>query len=230
LWAHILPFAVWLVILGFTQRMFPEDSSLPAWGYAFRTVSCALLFVFLRPWRWYDRGRLKDVIPALLLGVVVFVIWVLPESPFVLHHVPGFQKLYFRYGMFPPWEVYTPALDSPYNPAVCGWMLAAVRVIGSAFVIAVIEEFFWRGFIYRWLIKQDFLAVDMRQFHLWLFLFACLFFGIEHTRWLTGLLAGVIYGGLIIYTGNIWSGVVAHVTTNLLLGIYVLKTGAFSFW
>ncbi|NCC50694.1 MAG: CAAX prenyl protease-related protein [Spartobacteria bacterium] len=230
LWAHILPFVAWLVILGFADRVLPDHTTLPGWGYAFRTVVCAALFLYLRPWRWYARLRAKDVLPALLLGVAVFVIWVLPETPFVQQHAPGFHRIYARYAMFPPWKDYVAPVASPYNPLVCGWPLALVRLVGSAFVIAVIEEFFWRGFIYRWMIDPDFLRVGIDRFQPWIFLFACLLFGVEHTRWIAGLLAGAAYGGLIIVTGNIWSGVVAHVTTNLLLGIYVLVTGAYAFW
>ena len=33
-------------------------------------------------------------------------------------------------------------------------------------VIAVIEEFFWRGFLYRWLVGKEFSSVDLGKLHI----------------------------------------------------------------
>ena len=55
-------------------------------------------------------------------------------------------------------------------------------------------------------------------------------FGIEHREWLAGMAAGAVYGWLYLRSRNIWVPVVAHVTTNLALGIYVVGTGAWYFW
>jgi CAAX prenyl protease-like protein len=55
-------------------------------------------------------------------------------------------------------------------------------------------------------------------------------FGLEHSRWLAGVLAGLAYGLLYIRTGDLWAAVAAHITTNYLLGLYVLATGAYVFW
>ena len=35
---------------------------------------------------------------------------------------------------------------------------------------------------------------------------------------------------LMVKTRNLWDCVVAHAVTNLLLGIYVMKTGAWALW
>ena len=42
-------------------------------------------------------------------------------------------------------------------------------------------------------------------------------------------MAGVLYGLLAIKKG-LGASVVAHVTTNLALGLYVLQTGNWQFW
>ena len=55
-------------------------------------------------------------------------------------------------------------------------------------------------------------------------------FGLEHDRWLAGIFAGLAYGLVAIRTRDIWAAVMAHVVTNLLLGLYVLAVGAYSFW
>jgi CAAX prenyl protease-like protein len=119
---------------------------------------------------------------------------------------------------------------SPYAPEVCGWSFTLVRLAGSAFVIALIEEYFWRGFLYRWLQGKNFLEVDLGKWHAGVFIAVCVLFGLEHQRWIAGILAGVAYGLLAIRTRDIWAAGVAHVVTNLLLGIYVLATNSYAFW
>lgn len=55
-------------------------------------------------------------------------------------------------------------------------------------------------------------------------------FGLEHSQWLAGILAGIAYGWLYLRTGNLWVAIVAHAVTNAGLGIWVLATGAWYFW
>ena len=88
-----------------------------------------------------------------------------------------------------------------------------VRLFGSAFVISVAEELFFR----RWL---------MRFAGFW---WMVALFAVEHDRWLVGAIAGVLYGWLALRKGLV-SAIVAHVTTNLALGLYVLETGKWQFW
>ena len=102
---------------------------------------------------------------------------------------------------------------SPFDPKVCGWPLTVVRLFGSAFVIAAAEELFFR----RWL-------MDFAGFWWMVALFA-----IEHDRWAVGALAGAVYGLLALKKG-LASAIVAHVTTNLVLGLWVIWRGAWQFW
>jgi uncharacterized protein len=97
-------------------------------------------------------------------------------------------------------------------------------------VIAVIEEFFWRGFLYRWLLGREFLKVDLGRFNAVLFIAVAVLFGIEHDRWLAGIVAGAAYGLLLLRTRDIWAVAAAHGVTNFLLGWYVLATGAYELW
>ena len=55
-------------------------------------------------------------------------------------------------------------------------------------------------------------------------------FGFEHARWFVGIIAGVAYGLLYVKTRNLWSAILAHIITNWLLGLYVLRTQAYQFW
>ena len=190
----IAPYAGWMVLM----------TALPstAWAYAVRTVvTAALLACSLWPcvscrsysvlfdWRRLTLG--------LAVGLAVFVIWILPEQ---------FDWVWYR-KLFILGEGGTKAV------AESGAALIAMRLVGSAFVISVAEELFFR----KWLI-------GFAGFWGMVFLFA-----IEHDRWLVGAIAGVIYGLLYLRKG-LWSAVVAHATTNFVLGLWVLKTGQWQFW
>ena len=225
--AHILPFLVWILLLIATGW-----ADLPrAQAYALRTALGLGLLAHLRPWRYYAGFRLGNALLALGVGVAVCALWIAPEVG--LGGPPsGLRIFYLRFGILPfgippallkPWP-------SPYDPAACGWGLTLIRLAGSAFVIPVIEEFFWRGYLYRRLLNRDFLAVNPGTFERETFWLTAGLFGLEHQRFLVGALAGAAYGYLYIRTRDIRSVCIAHATTNLLLGLYVIGTGMYVFW
>lgn len=220
--AHSLPFIAWLVL----AVLLGEATG---WKYAVRGVVCLALFLYFRPWRWYPRFQPKNLLPALLIGVAVFMIWIFFETDFAARW-PGLQELYYTVGIMPPWKITYFSTASPYAPQVCGWTFTILKILASAFVISFIEEFFWRGCIYRWLIKKDFLSVDPARFHAGLFLLVALGFGVEHSRWLVGFITGILYGWLYLRTRDIWAAGIAHAMTNLLLGIYVVWANKYYFW
>jgi hypothetical protein len=239
LWAHAAPFVAWLLIMQVAGQWLGWS-----WSYLLQVVVCTTLFLILRPWRWYTPPNLRHLPLALAVGILVFVVWILPEMAWSEAY-PGFRLFYFKaFVNLPPggplpdyldgttlrhlaWPTPEFTLNAPY---LIGWPLTLVRLAGSAFVIAVIEEFFWRGFLYRWLIGREFRLIGLREFDLQAFLIMVALFGVEHDRWLVGMLAGAAYGGLVLLTGSLWPAVVAHVVTNYLLGLYVLASGNYGFW
>lgn len=227
--AHVVPFVMWLLLMSVLSWVGPDH----AWKYAARTGVCLLLFLVYRPWRWYPAPRLKHVPLAIAAGVLVYVIWVFPEIIWS-EKVPWIQDVYLRFGIRPLGEApLTQAFADTrniYDPLTCGWPLSLIRLGGSAFVIAVIEEFFFRGFLYRWIIERDFTRVDLGRFDWEAFGLMILMFGIEHQRWLAGILAGIIYLFVMLKTRDIWAAALAHVITNFMLGVYVLKSGYYAFW
>ena len=200
-----------------------------AWNYALRTIVCLALFVWLCPSCGYARLRIRDLPSAFLVGVAVFAVWVLPESPWI-ERWTALRDLYLRWAVLPLGKMPVPLTVFPFAPEVCGWPLALVRLAGSALVIAPIEEFFWRGLAYRWLIGRDFTKIDLGTLRWPILLAVSVCFGLEHDRWLAGIVAGLAYGLLMIRTRDIWAAVAAHVVTNFLLGLYVLAMGAYRFW
>lgn len=220
--AHVAPFAAWILILSIMGE--------PAgWKYAVRTVCVLALFLVLRPWRWYPRLQVRHLPAAFGLGLAIFVVWVAGESR-LSGSLPGLQEAYLRWGTMPPWAVPQWPATEPYSPAVAGWPLTLIRIAGSAFVIAIIEEFFWRGFLYRWLANPSFLEEDLLRPRWSIFIIVAIAFGLEHTRWLVGIVAGLGYGWFYLRTRDVWAVAIAHMITNLVLGVYVVITGRYAFW
>lgn len=220
-WAHAIPFAIWMAFILF-------DKEPTAASYALRSLAGLVVFIGMRPWRWYERLEVRHLGVAVLVGVGVFMIWILPETPWA--ESIGLAKGYYTWGMMPPWNSDAPTSAPTYAPETCGWWLTGVRLMGSSMVIAPIEEFFWRGFLYRWLIRPDFQQQDPSRFRWSAFLISSALFGVEHHRWVVGIIAGMLFAWTYIRTKNIWSACLAHAITNFLLGIYVLATGSYAFW
>jgi len=199
----ILPYAAWMALM----LLLPST----AWAYALRTAvvsACLIPLTIESSVRAALRRALSDrgaLLAGLLAGAAVWILWVAPEYSafyrkwFVLSHV----------GLSGP---------SPYDPAVCGWPLTLARLFGSAFVIAAVEEIFFRRWLYNWL------GADKAAFFWMVALFA-----VEHDRWLAGALAGAVYGLLALRKG-LFAAIAAHSATNLLLGIQVVSTGNWKFW
>ena len=143
-------------------------------------------------------SRLKSSLPpGILVGLAVFVIWILPEQ----FDIP----LYRRFCII--------CEGGTQAAAEASATMIAVRLVGSAFVISVAEELFFR----KWLIS-------FAGFWWMVGLFA-----IEHDRWLVGAIAGVAYGWLYLRKG-LGAAIVAHATTNLVLGLWVIRSGQWQFW
>ena len=221
LFDHIAPFVAWLVLMELLPRT--------AWAYAVRAAVCLSLVLWCRPWRYYPRPDPRHLPLAAAVGALVCVLWILPELA-LWQPWPAVEQFYRQWGIMPPWSAHPPVAASPYAPSAAGWPLTLARLLGSALVIAAIEEFFWRGFLYRWLIEREFLKVDPGRYLAWAFWLTVVLFGLEHDRWLVGMMAGAAYGWLYLRTRDLWAPICAHVVTNLLLGLYVLSAGAWDFW
>lgn len=239
---HVVPFAVWIGLL-FAVDVFnlgPGDGSEEnhalglvslAGAYAWRTALGAAALLLWRPWRHYGPLQRRHVPAALLLGIGVYLLWVGFESDLLRRLAPGLAEAYERWAVLPFGALREPLPDPPpYDPVFCGWGLTLVRLAGSAFVIALIEEFFWRGFLYRWIQSLDFLDIDPGRFDFKAFLIVAAVFAAAHNEWLAALVTGLLYGYCYLRTRDLWAVALAHVVTNLLLGIHVLAAGHHQFW
>ena len=208
----IAPFATWMALM----TVLPATAG----SYAVRTAVVAALLVAAG---WWGKGpetldvrrepglpskvssplsslvfRLKSsLLPGLVVGLAVFAIWILPEQ--------------FDWAWYRKWCIIGEGGTQAVAEAST-WMIVC-RLIGSAFVISVAEELFFR----KWLI-------GFAGFWWTVGLFA-----VEHDRWLVAAICGIAYGWIYLRRG-LGAAIVAHATTNLVLGLWVLKTGQWQFW
>ena len=108
----------------------------------------------------------------------------------------------------------------------------ALRCAGSALLVPILEELFWRGWMMRWLIDNtNFLKVPLGKYVPFAFWMVAILFASEHgPYWEVGLAAGIAYNWWIVRTRNLADCILAHGVTNAALAGYVLVTGQWQYW
>lgn len=217
--AYIAPFAAFMLLTSL------EGSAPTAYYPILYTIKIAVVAGLWLAFRGhYPRYSSSGVGLGVVAGVIGVVAWVglaavplqelLPAS---LHSWVGGTR-------------------SAYNPfdaigkTVLAWAFIGVRLIGLAVVVPLMEEVFWRGFLLRYLINDDFTSVPIGKLTPMSFLIVTALFTVVHPELLAAAVwcAGI---NLLCYrTGNLWACIATHAVTNLLLGVYVLVTGAWHLW
>jgi CAAX prenyl protease-like protein len=207
---RVLPFAA-LGALTLLQACFGDASQY--WIYALKTAVGAWLLWLVYPYVKEMRWKLSW--EAIALGLAVFLVWIGLDRhyPMLLHRV----------GSYNPFRTYGAG-------SALGWTFIAVRILGSSLVVPPLEEVFYRSFLYRYLIKSDFLQIPLSQFAWRAFLTTGLVFGLGHYEWLSGIICAFAYQGLICRKGRLGDAIAAHAITNFLLGLWVVSRQAYCFW
>ena len=209
---YVLPFALFLLLTE-PARFLPE---LSPHFYIAKTIIVGALLWFWRHKYIADFSSglsLSEILTAIFCGLLVLAIWIVPE------------EYLFQVGEGNAFDPY--ALGQSQAAAIG---LIGVRLIGSSLVVPVMEELFWRSFIMRYLINPDFRSVPMGAFSWFSFLGVAVLFGLEHHRVVVGIIAGLLYGLLLVHQKNIKGVILAHGVTNFGLGIYVVVTANWIFW
>ncbi|MBN1589606.1 MAG: CAAX prenyl protease-related protein [Pirellulales bacterium] len=236
----LLPFIVFMVVTSLEPT--PDRSGgafglvIPydyyPWVYAAKIVLTLLAVGLVWPgYRWFPL-RVSPL--AVIVGVVGVVFWI------------GLCKLEFEANVLGPLFDNRPAqwlgLDgmfkatstrSAYNPfehlaarPAAAWGFLAVRFVGLALVVPVIEEFFLRGFLMRFVMARDWWKVPFGQVTATAVVVGTLFPMLMHPA---ELLAAAVWFSMVTWlmarTRNLWDCVAAHMVTNFLLGVYVVTSG-----
>jgi CAAX prenyl protease-like protein len=156
--------------------------------------------------------------PSVLIGILVFALWIAPDLLF-----PGYRHS----GLFE--NRFT---GSSLVSVERGSSLAlALRMVRSAVIVPIAEELFWRAWLMRWIISADFVKVPLGAYTPISFWIVAILFASEHgSRWDVGLAAGVIYNLWMMRTRSLGDLILAHAVTNACLSAYVILAGKWEYW
>ena len=194
--AKMYPYMIPFLVYVFTIPFIGNDYIL----VARIVILVGLLFYY----RKYYKFKLEMDFFAVLIGIVIFLLWIFLEGHYPLLGTTS----------------YVPTSN-----------LALFSRLFSFIIIApVIEEFFVRNFLARIIISEHWEKVKLGTFTILSFTVTMLFFGFSHNRWLPGLIAGALLNYVVYKRKSMGSLIVAHSTANILLAVYILYTGSWLLW
>jgi CAAX prenyl protease-like protein len=216
--AFTLPMAVFLLLLALIGLLRRGDGaawpgSTEYWIYPAQTILCGALLVWF--WREYEFRAARQMIFGAAIALLAFALWIAPQELF---------------GFAPRLAGFNPEIFS--GQPVAYWVTIVFRFLRLVVVVPLVEEIFWRGFLLRYLVNEKFHTVPFGTFSWLSFAVVTVGFGFSHSRadWIPALIAGALYNCVAYRTKNLMSCVLTHAVTNLLLGLWIMRTGQWGFW
>lgn len=212
--AYILPMGLFLLGIAITSQW--PGTFAPIYVIKTITVAAALTVC----WPAYERIDWSGWPLGVVFGVIGIVEWI------------GVEKLLLH-----AWPDYPRAGGDVFDPTVAiasvGWRYAfiAIRWAGAALVVPVMEELFWRDYLWRTVIApNDFRLARVGEWDAMAFCVVAVFFASVHIQWITAIGWALLIGWLLLRTKSLGACIVMHGVTNLLLGAYVLWRHDWYFW
>jgi CAAX protease family protein len=228
----VAPFFLFMIFLS-VQGFFPDQHYVL---YPVVTVLVAVVLAIY--WRRLPPLRPAAPLVSALVGVAGVVLWV-GLDPWAMQLNVFLEEMFNRTVLaigLGSWQTsvdpISPTGRNPFQlyPAGEAWVLFGFRIAGISVCVPILEELFWRGFLMRWLIKEDFTSVPLgtyRHFSFWATT-AC-FASAHGSEWPLAAIVGVVYGAWFVRTKSLGSIMLAHGVTNFLLALYCLKTNDWHF-
>ncbi len=202
------------------SRWFPNDRSWYPTTYSMTIVLTTLITLIAIPKLFRVPFRISPL--AIGVGAVGIVVWL--ALWWVGKYIPYLSS--YIHGR----DAFNPFTELQSDP---GWMYTflGIRVFGLVLLVPVVEEFFLRGFLTRYIDHPDWDRVPIDYLSKLSISGIAVYAVFTHTP---EPIAAVAWFMLITYlfikTKNLWDCVIAHSVTNLLLGIFVLTTGTWELW
>jgi hypothetical protein len=183
------------------------------WIFPLQTLCCGAVLIWF--WRRYEFHRLARLAFVIAIAVVVFLLWISPQAFF---------------GFAPRNEGFNPNTFAAQPAAY--WATVAFRFLRLVVVVPLVEEIFWRGFLLRYFINEQFDEVPFGTFSWFSFVLVAIGFALAHSSadWVAAAITGALYNFVAYRTRSLASCVVAHAVTNLLLGLWIMRTHEWGFW
>jgi CAAX prenyl protease-like protein len=212
--AYILPMGIFLAFT-WAAGQWPATYAI---CYVLKTIATAIALIVL--WRRYTIIRWNAIGLGILIGIVGTFQWI------------GMQLLLQKHFAFfhPSPDAFNPLTHFTNRAEMIAFI--AVRLSGAVLVVPVMEELFWRDYLWRQILSpNDFKLAAVGEWAVAPLLIVSGVFATVHGNWwLTAIVWAMMIGGLLVYTKSLGACIVAHAVTNLLLGIYVLVYHDWAFW
>ena len=227
--AFVAPMVVHMLVPSLTRMFFDsEDPTVEATSYTVSVLAqviagFALFWLFFRIWT--DHFKFRFSILSIVIGVGGYVLWVWtcglePERSFL--SLFGLEEYWGKRTAFNPFDEIKNDLHR--------YLFLALRFTTLALIVPVAEELFLRGFLVRWIEDVDLKSVTFDKLS-WAAIAAPTLCGaLTHPEIVAAIVWFSLVTWLMIYTRSFWNCVIAHMVTNLLLGIHVVATGAWELW
>jgi CAAX prenyl protease-like protein len=212
---YVAPFAIFLGLLAL-HLVFPLPDA--ADQIVIVAVMAAVLWFVARP---VIDFRVRNVSGTLLIGVLVFALWIGPDLLF-----PAYRQSWLFQNSLTGTSRSTLSSAGRVQPLVL-----VFRVVRAVAIVPIIEELFWRTWLMRWLITPDFRETPLGAYTARSFWIVALLFASEHgSYWDVGLAAGIAYNWWMVRTKSLGDLILAHAVTNGCLCFYVLMAGKWEYW
>lgn len=156
-----------------------------------------------------------------LVGVVVWIGLCEAEWERALLHLAGLDHLVAGGAR----TAFNPLEEMAETPA---WAYAflAVRFVGLALVVPLIEELLWRGFLMRFIAGSPWWEIPFGYFDGTAVAVTTAMFVVAHppTEAFAAVSWFLLVTAMMLVTRNLWDCIVAHAVTNFALGVYVVTT------
>ena len=212
---YVAPFVIFLALIGLSH-LWP----MPALADEILrlVVMLAVLFLVARPVMDF---RTRNWGVSALVGVAIFLLWIAPDLLF-----PQYRSFF----LFDNSVVGT-ARSSLSEAARHDVPVLFLRTLRAVAIVPIIEELFWRGWLMRWVIHNDFERVPLGAYSALSFWAVALLFASEHgPYWDVGLVAGIIFNWWMIRSKSLGDLILAHAVANACLSGYVIAAGKWEYW
>ncbi len=212
---YIAPFVTFMVMLAIQKNL----AFLGEWEYAVRVLIVAASI-------WYFSRRVVSfkvthLLGSIAVGVGVFLLWIAPDTIF-----PGWRQ----HWMFSN-SILGEVRVSLSNDQLASPFLLVFRTMSAALLVPILEELFWRAWMLRWLVNQDFETLPLGSANTQSFWIVAVLFALEHGPfWEVGLATGIIYNWWFMRTRSLGDMIFVHGLTNLVLSLYVIWSKRWEFW
>lgn len=173
--------------------------------------------MFVAVYMWVYRQRLPtlrfsdQITSPVVGGIAVFALWI-----YLIPSDPQASRL-FEHEL----------LSAPiYITAV--WLI--FRVIGSSIIVPIVEELAFRSFAWAYVDEKIGRQYSDQTKLLIKLTLSSTAFALLHSAFIASFLASLAYGVIFQRRKHLSDAVLAHAVTNLLIALYVMLTGNWSYW